>query len=113
MKTSPPSAAELAAHAGWVTALARQLAHDSATADDLTQDAFTTWLDQPARALREPRAWLVRVMRNRALERSRTEGRRREHERAAARPEAIASGAELVARAEAQRRLVDHVLMLA
>lgn len=101
----------LLAQAGWVRELALRLA-SGAEADELEQ---ATWLAalrarvRPATPLRE---WLGTVARNAALERRRAAGRRAQREARAARPEALPDTAELVERADLQRRLVGAVVAL-
>jgi len=101
---------ELLAESRWLNALARRLTGDAAEADDLVQEVWSTALARP-RALRDPRGWLARVLRSRWLAARRSEGARRERERGVA-GEGHEDPAEVVARAEAQRRLVEAVLEL-
>jgi RNA polymerase sigma-70 factor (ECF subfamily) len=100
---------ELLRHGTFLRALATGLLGDETGADDVVQDAY-------ARAIvhgpRHPGAWLARVVRNLAI-RGRIGGARRSRrERVAARPEAEPSAADVVARLEIQRRVVEAVLAL-
>lgn len=105
----------LLAEADHVTALARALVADPATADDVAQ---ATWLDvlrSERRSIVDPRAWLATIVRRRALRAQRTAARRQHRERIAAdaRAEQTApSAADLTARVATHRELVDAVLLL-
>ena len=103
---------ELLAHADWVRAVARELAGNSAQADDLVQDTWVAALHRPPREAGNLRAWLQRVLSNQARQRGRTEGRRRRREEAVARPESAPSMNELAERVALQREVVGHVLAL-
>ena len=77
----------LLAQTAWVRRLARSLARDEASADDLVQETFAAALRRPpAGAQDEPRlrAWFGFVLRNMAFRRSRSEARREERERRSA-----------------------------
>lgn len=105
----------LLAEADHVTALARALVTDPATAEDVAQ---STWLDvlrSEQRSIVDPRAWLATIVRRRALRARRTEARRSHRERIAADAKAGAtapSAAELAARVATHREVVDAVLAL-
>ncbi|HEX6884029.1 MAG TPA: sigma-70 family RNA polymerase sigma factor [Planctomycetota bacterium] len=101
---------DLLCDARWLSALARGLTRDAATADDLVQEARVAALTRPPE--RPSAAWLTRAVQNLARGRGRAERARRVHERAAARGERLDSAAEVVERAELQRWLVGHVLAL-
>ncbi len=102
----------LLAHEPFVRALARSLVTDEALAEDAVQDTWLAALQGAPGAVRSPRAWLARVVRNFAFRTSRSAGRRSRREREAARPEALPSTEEIVGREEARRRLVEAVLAL-
>jgi RNA polymerase sigma-70 factor (ECF subfamily) len=104
-----PSAEVLLEHAEFLRRLARGILHDADAADDVAQDAMVAALDDRPKNLR---AWLGKVARHLALSRRRAEARRDRREHEAARPEALPSAAEGVARLELQRRVVDAVLAL-
>jgi RNA polymerase sigma-70 factor (ECF subfamily) len=77
----------LLAQTAWVRRLARSLARDDASADDLVQDTFVAALRRPpAGAQHEARlrAWFGFVLRNMAIRRTRSESRRVERERRSA-----------------------------
>ncbi len=114
----------LLAHADWARALARRLVSDD-VADDVVQETWLAALRSPphAAARGTGRAWLATVLRNVVRRRARAAARRTAHEHAAALEpatrERAAPGArettaagEIVARAEAHRRVVDAVLAL-
>lgn len=109
----PPTDQELLRSTNNLRALARTLVHDSATAEDVAQEAWLAALEgRPPRSV--PLQWWLRgVVRNISLRFLRTEERRRRREALVARPEAVAPSAESAAhRAETHRRLVDAVLGL-
>ncbi len=107
-----PHHEELLAQREWIRGLARALAADEATADDLEQETLAAALRSPPPGGGFPRAWLATVMRNFARRGHRDAGRARRREENAARPEAGDDAATVVARAEAHGRVVDAVLAL-
>lgn len=104
-----PSAEVLLEHAQFLRRLARGILHDADAAADVAEDAIVAALGERPTNLR---AWLGKVARHLALSRRRADTRRDLRERAAARPEALPSAAEGVARLELQRKVVDAVLAL-
>ncbi len=113
--TSLLTPGELLRHAEFVRRLSRRLASDEAGAEDLVQE---TWM---AALVRQPaggegrsglRAWLARVVRNRAALLRRGDARRqtRERERVGAEPQARPE--ELVLRMELHQLVVAAVLEL-
>ena len=109
----PLSIHSLLPHAAFVRRLARSLADDRASADDLEQDAWLRAMTTPPRAAGAVRSWFRRVMGNRRAELRRAHGRLTRRERAVARPEADPAGPDdVVRRAEEQRALVAAVLEL-
>ena len=90
MDRQPPLHA-LLAHAGFVRAIARSLLRDEHDAEDVVQETFLAALEHPPADRGKLRAWLGAVGRRRALKTRRAERRRKERERVAARPEAVAS----------------------
>jgi len=100
-------------HRAWVRRLALSMARDEATADDLAQETWIAAMRKPPRSESAIRAWLRRVMRNRMLHMARTESRLEKREQAAARADGTDPTDEVVARAEAQRSLVNQVFDLA
>jgi len=105
MSLSPSELESLLARDRWVRALARRLAADPATADDLAQE---TWLAALSRRNARPgeRPWLARVLRNAWKDHLRGLGRRQHRERAAAAAEARAPADELAAELELRERLM-------
>ena len=113
-KEPETTAEELLAHAGWLRRLALRLVADPDVADDLVQE---TWIAAARRApdtSKSLRPWLAKVLRDAFRMRARSEGRRSAREQAAAIvcEDEVPTPELLVARAEAQRRLVDLVLEL-
>ena len=111
----------LACQTGWVKDLARRLVADVHLADELAQEAlvaalessssareaFETW-DQP-----RLRGWLRGTLRNRVAMRFRSEGRRREREHRAARPESESEVDERLEECAVRaRELIDEVMAL-
>ena len=103
---------ELLEHSTWVRDLARRLARDPTSADDLAQSTWLAALEHPPASDRPLRQWLGTVVRNFALQSRRGESRRAERERRAARAEAVPSTDELLERASMQRRVVTAVMGL-
>src|SRR5262245_26475828 len=67
--------------------LAFHLVRDETLAEDLVQDTWAAWAARRPSGLTAPRAWLARVLKNRALNQKRGDQRRARHETLAARPE--------------------------
>ena len=107
-----PTLETLLAEREWVGALARVLAGDGPDADDLEQEAWVAALRSPPERPGPVRGWFATVMRRRRLDAGRAAARRLARETAAARPEALPSAADAVARAETLRRVVEAVLSL-
>lgn len=103
---------DLLSHREWVRRLAHALVHDSATADDLVQDAWVAALRAPPTDPGAVRSWFRRVLVRLAMNRRRGEDRRREREQAPRRVSSTESPLGAVARLEEHRRLVDIVLSL-
>ena len=104
---------DLLAERAWVRRMARALVFDEAGASDLEQEAWARILKRPPRGpVPSVRGWLARVLRNTSVDLLRSEGRRHRREEAAARPEGEPSAAEVVARAEILRRVVNEVMAL-
>ena len=106
------SVGELLGQTEWVRALARAVARDTSTADDLAQDALTAALAGRAPSGEGLRPWLAGTVRNLARFYDRRDAHRRGREREMARPESAEDHARTLAEAEAHRFLVDHVLAL-
>ncbi len=102
----------LLAHRGWVRSLALRLARDEQSADDLEQQTWLRALQNPPLRAESARAWLATVLRHLARDGWRSETRRTRRETAVAAPDSTPGSAELVARAEAHRRLIREVLRL-
>jgi len=109
MTDTRPSFDDLLTHEPFVTTLARALVVDESAAADVTQEVWTAALRSPPRRTENLRGWLGTVTRNFARMRHRSESRRGLYEAARA-PEAHApSAAEVAARIEIRRKLVDAV----
>src|SRR5262245_57788312 len=102
----------LLSETSWLERLARGLVGDEHDAADVAQDARLAAMRAAPEDEEHARAWLVRVVRNFASLTRLRRRRRDARERAAARPEALPSTVELVARVQRQRRVVDAVLAL-
>ena len=96
---SAADADALLAHAGFLRALTRGLLLDDQQADDVIQQTVLAAMSRE-RAPRNPRAWLATVAKNFARMTARSESRRTQRERDAARPESghVASRLEIRAR---------------
>ncbi len=93
-------------HQDFLRALARELLGDPARAEDVLQDAYLQALTHPPREAGALRAWLARVVTNRAHNLRREERRRSARERESARPE-LALETDLDERIDTQRRVLD------
>ena len=103
---------QLLAHRAWVRRVALSLARDGHEADDLEQGMWVEALERPPRSGRSLRGWLARTLRNDLLDGRRAEESRRRREEGRARGEAVPAAEEMVARAEAHRRVVEAVMAL-
>ncbi len=103
---------ELLSHTSWLSALARSLVADVATAEDLVQETWLAALRRPPREHGNLRAWLGRVLKNAAFQRARFEGRRARREREVADAPPLATPDELAAKLDTQRRLAALVTEL-
>jgi RNA polymerase sigma-70 factor (ECF subfamily) len=90
--------------------LAFHLVRDEALAEDLVQDTWAAWVAERPSGLAEPRAWLARVLRNRAFNAKRARERRARRERLAGRPES--SAPETDGTLEAQTQLLEALRAL-
>jgi DNA-directed RNA polymerase specialized sigma24 family protein len=113
MSSSPtPDPALLLRHATFVRALARRLASDESSADDLVQDTWLAALERPNAHVRSPERWLRGVIANLWRERRRSNDRRREREERTARDEASTTSFDTLDSAIIGRRLTGLVLEL-
>lgn len=106
------SAEQLLQDIAWLKSLATRLANDRDDADDLVQEAWiAAWQRQPD-AARPMRAWLVKVVRDLAGMKRRSERRRVARNARANDAQVPATPDELVAQMRLHRRLVDLVVEL-
>src|SRR5687768_1345908 len=106
------TAEEPLAHGRWVQALARSLAADASTADDVAQEAWVDALEHPPRRRGNLRAWFARIVRRRWADHVRAEVRRaRPHPRAAS-GDAAPTADEVLVRAETRLRIARELLAL-
>lgn len=110
--TSPVTPEELLAHHEWVCGLARALVGDPALADDLAQATYLAAIEKPPPKRVSLRGWLRAVLRNLTRTEARSRVRRSRREAACARPSRVGSTSDMVAKAEAQRRVLEAVLEL-
>jgi RNA polymerase sigma-70 factor (ECF subfamily) len=66
------------AHRGLLFTVAYEMLGSAADADDVVQETWLRWADADQPAVRDPRAYLVRIVTRQALNRLRTVSRRRE-----------------------------------
>jgi RNA polymerase sigma-70 factor (ECF subfamily) len=110
VRTDP---SELLEDAPWLNGLARRLARDGATAEDLLQELWLrAWKAGPADPRRR-RPWLARVLANLARKERRGSLRRHARERCCAKSEATPTTHEVAERLEAQRMLLEELERLA
>ena len=112
MTDATPPTEVLLEHRAWLLRLARAIARDDATADDLAQETWVRALRSPPRHRRSIRAWLGTILRRAAVDRSRAEGTRQRHEVASGARGEEAEPVDILARAELARRVMDAVLRL-
>ncbi|MCC7015243.1 MAG: sigma-70 family RNA polymerase sigma factor [Planctomycetes bacterium] len=98
---------ELLAEADWLSALARQLVRDASQAEDLAQETWIAALKHPPERSRPLRPWLARVARNFARMRRRSESARTLRELGRTASDELPGPAELSARLEGQRLLIE------
>lgn len=96
----------------FLRSLASSLLADRDEAEDAVQHAWLRGLLYPPAKSGARRSFLARILRNRLHNVRRDKRRRVRHERAAARPEALPSTAEMAAREELARRVGEAVLAL-
>lgn len=103
---------ELLAHAEWVQRLAKRLVLDEDRAADVVQQTWVKALEKGPREGVPATRWLGQVAANFAKRSHRSQVRQQRRERLAARPDAQPSAADVVARAEAHRQVVEAVMSL-
>src|SRR5262249_4592084 len=96
----------------FVRRLARSLVFDQDQVDDVVQGAWLAAMRRPPRQVTALPGWFGSVLRNLAQRSRRDEARRRAREAAGARPEALPSAADVLAREQLRRAVVDAVLSL-
>ncbi|MEZ6018270.1 MAG: sigma-70 family RNA polymerase sigma factor [Planctomycetota bacterium] len=102
----------LLGHAGFVRSLARRLLRDEAEVDDVVQETLTRALQNGPRRRESAASWFRAVVQNVAFKGHRSRSRRARRELEAAKPEALASTADLFVRDMALRDLTAAVLSL-
>src|SRR5215510_10032259 len=107
-----PTVEALLAEREWIERIARRIARDAATADDVAQEAWRRGLASPPIRLTSPRGWIRALVTSAARDLHRGESRRASRERAVSRDERTPAADVLVARAEAQRLVLEEVLSL-
>ncbi|MCA9314564.1 MAG: sigma-70 family RNA polymerase sigma factor [Planctomycetes bacterium] len=102
----------LVAHRGRLRALAEGLLRDRAGADDVLQEAWLVAATHPPARSDNVLGWLHVVVRRLSLRRLRSQSRRLERERVAARPEGTPPPRERLDRLDRERQLIDAVAAL-
>lgn len=110
--TRTPEPPDFPASQLFLRRLAFSLVHDEARAEDLVQDTWAAWAEHRPSGLAEPKAWLARVLRNRAFNQKRADERRsrREDESLHGRPDP--SHPETDGTLEAQAQLLEALRKL-
>lgn len=104
---------ELLLHEDWVRALARRLLGDETLVDEVVQETWLAALTRPVGELRNPRAWLARVVSNLSLRMRRDDGRRRGFLKdPELEPPRALDPSDLLEHESVRRRLVEQVLKL-
>lgn len=109
---SSPDVESLLRESTWLDSLAQGLLADENDARDVAQEARVAALEKAPADATHARAWLVRVTRHLAFKTLRSRSRRNRREARAATTEATPATVDVVARVNAQRRVVDAVLEL-
>lgn len=114
MPGPPTDPEELLRYDGFLRALARDLTSNRQEAEDLAQDAWVAALDARSHGAQVHSwgGWLTGALQRLAVRGRRNAARRRSREQRAAPADALPSTAEIVAREEARRRVVEAVLAL-
>src|SRR5918993_1617041 len=94
-------------HRSLLFTVAYEMLGSAADADDVVQETWLRWADADRAAVRDPRAYLVRIVPRQALNRLRTVARRREDYVGEWLPEPLATGPDVAADIE----LVENVSM--
>lgn len=110
--SGPLEAGEYARHGRFVRRLALRLAADEAAAEDLEQETWLAALQTPPGHSANLRSWFARVVRNKFVQRVRSESRRRAREEGRASEDQAADTAEIVERMEQHQLVVRAVLEL-
>ncbi len=109
----PVDIGTLLAEAPWLARLARSVSGNAAEADDIVQEAYAAALRSPPDTDRPIRPWLRRVVVNLARMRHRTRTRRAANEPVVeTASEPVRTPAELLERAQLERRLAELVIAL-
>ncbi len=103
---APPNPEALLRHQAWIRRLALRLARDAAEADDLTQDTWLAALRAEADSVRDLRAWLGTLLRNRLRSLRRSSARASVREACTARTEDACATDAVVQRMQEQRVLL-------
>jgi len=96
-----PDAADLfVRHRGLLFTVAYEMLGSAADAEDVVQEAWLRWDAADRAEVREPRAYLVRIVTRQALNRLRTQARRREEYVGEWLPEPVLTGPDVAADVE-------------
>ncbi len=102
----------LLAETSWLRSLARELAHDPNTAEDLVQETMLAALKAPAPTRAKLRTWLEAVARRLSAGLYRSDDRRRTREQQVARVNAVPSAADMLDQFSLHRDVVEAVVQL-
>jgi len=103
-----PNLEDFLRHSTWVQALARHLVREDP--EDLVQDVWVLAAQRPSRVIDTPRAWLAKLLQNRARSRGRAEQRRRRREAATEMaPASAPTPQEMAERLEMHRLLAQLI----
>jgi RNA polymerase sigma factor (sigma-70 family) len=92
--------------------MARVLVRDENEADDLEQEMWLEALERPPRSERSLKGWFATALRHDLVDRRRSSAGRDRYEKSRARSEAIPPAADVVAEADAHKRVVVAVMDL-
>jgi RNA polymerase sigma factor (sigma-70 family) len=112
METHLYSENELLVHAAWVQGMVAAMVRDTHLAEDLVQDALEAGIRAGSGRIRNPRTWLLGVVRNLHRQDARAGLRRRATEERKPAPTEEPSSDDLVARLEVQQLVASAVMNL-
>lgn len=103
---------KLVKHTQFIQRFSRKLVHDAHLAEDLSQEAILAFMIEPSERIRNIRAWITKMMKNRASFFFRTDHRRQKREKAVSSPDSEPSADMSVEKEEILQIVVEAVWRL-